>query len=192
MCSHYQKAKSIAAGSKMYKMSSRIKREVLLWSAAVCFVFGHSTVMASTHFACNTSYTQLTLTSYEDQVFFEAEKIYSVNFQDQSPRSASQATHDFFMTTWTNNFSNSSERISRNLRGFDHFQTAKNQAYFNKVSSENSYISNTLIYSAQNCITSDLIANKLKFSLLLSNSEHINLFTTHSPHVLAIPLPVIG
>lgn len=163
-------------------MSSRIKRGVILWSAAVCFVIGQNTTMASTHFACETFYTQLTLTSSEEKVFFEAEKIYSVNFQDQSPRTASQATHDNIMTTWTNKFSNRSERISRNLRGFDHFEEANYKARINNAFSEFSYITNTLIYSAQNFKTSDLNTNKLTINLLRSDLEHINLFTTHSPH----------
>ena len=163
-------------------MSSKIKKEVFLWSVAVCFAFGYNTSMASTHFACNTVYTQLTNASNGAKVFFEAEKIYSVNFQDRSPRYASQATHDYFMTTWTNKISISSERISRKLRGFDQLRTSFYRTNINMVSYGISYLTNTLIYSAQNFKTSNLIANNLNFTSLPANSKHKNLLTTHSPH----------
>ncbi|MEP2936072.1 MAG: hypothetical protein ABJM06_13315 [Gilvibacter sp.] len=163
-------------------MSSKIKKEIFLWSAAVCFVFGQNATMASTHFTCHSVISQLTPTSNEDQVFFEAEELYSVNFKDHSPRNASQATHDKVMTTWTNKISISSERISRNLRGYDHFHSTNEAALFNNKYCENSYITSTLIYSAHNSNTIDLNLNGLKLSLLDFNLRYINSLTTHSPH----------
>jgi hypothetical protein len=125
-------------------MSKRFRKEVLLWSVAMCVAFGYNTLMANTLTSFMPSYVQLTDASVEAQVFFEAEKLYSVNFEDQSPRSASQATHESFMKTWTNKISISSERISRKLRGFDLFGEISIRVNLNSFSFENSYKNNIL------------------------------------------------